>query len=159
MKPLSDLSPLVIARPILRDDQVLATSKWIDLKDAKGVYVIVNHKYGGDTNLVVGLYVGAAATGTTANTFNVKWWKAADVATSNKLVRGSDATTNTINTSAGKDQLLVGYVDASQVAAQVAGGRYLKVNCTGGNSASSSTVMYQLVGARYQGDESTPTLS
>jgi hypothetical protein len=159
MKPLSDLSPIAVALPATAGNDVLALSKWIDLKDAKGVYVIVSNKYGGNTSLVVGLYVGATAGGTTANTFNVKWWKAADIATSHKLVRGSDATTHTINTATGKDQLLVGYVDASQVAAQVAGGRYVKVNCTGGNASCRYTILYQLVGARFQGDESTPTLS
>jgi len=141
------------------DNDVLALSKWIDLKDAKGLYVMVAHKYGGNTNLVVGFYVGAAASGTTANTFNAKWWKVADIATSNQLVRQADAVNHTINTSAGKDQLLVAYIDVSKLAAQVTGGRYLKVACTGGNASSRTAVLYQIVGARFKGHNPSPTLS
>lgn len=129
------------------------TSSWFDLSKCKGVFIVVEHYRGGDTDLVLTVHEGAAASGTTAITTGAEFpiWVATDALNDPTLVRQTDALTYTIDTGVYTgSQIVVFYIDASILSA---GYRYVQLGASGGHASSIVSVMYFGVGARFQQDQ------
>jgi hypothetical protein len=134
-------------------DALADTSAWCDLSKCEGVYIVVSHYRGGDTDVVLTVHEGTAASGTTAITTGAEFpiWVATDALTDPTLVRQTDAITYTIDTGVYTgSQIVVFYIDGSILSA---GYRYVQLGCSGGNAASYISVTYFLAGMRYQGDQ------
>ena len=127
-------------------------SAWCDLSKAKGVYIVVSHYRGGDTDVTLTVHEGTTAAGTTAITTGAEFqiWVATDALNDPTLVRQTDALTYVINTgTCTGSQVVIFGIDASIL---TAGYRYVQLGCSGGNVASIISVTYLLSGMRYQQD-------
>lgn len=134
-------------------DALADTSAWFDLSKSKGVYIVVSHYRGGDTDLVLTVHEGTAASGTTAITTGAEFpiWVATSALTDPTLVRQTDALTYTIDTGVYTgSQIVVFYIDSSILSA---GYRYVQLGASGGNAASIASVTYIGVGARFAQDQ------
>lgn len=133
-------------------DALIDTSAWFDLSKCKGVFIVVSHYRGGDTDLVLTVHEGTAASGTTAITTGAEFpiWVATSALVDPTLVRQTDALTYTIDTGVYTgSQLVIFYIDASILSA---GYRYVQLGASGGHASSIVSVMYYGVGARFAGD-------
>lgn len=133
-------------------DSLGDTAAWADLSKAAGVYIVVSHYRGGDTDLVLTVHEGATATGTTAITTGAEFpiWVATSALTDPTLVRQTDALTYTIDTGVYTgSQIVIFYIDGSILSA---GYRYVQLGASGGHASSIVSVTYFLTGMRYQGD-------
>lgn len=129
------------------------TAAWFDLSKCKGVFIVVSHYRGGDTDLVLDVHEGATGTGTTAITTGAEFpiWVATSALTDPTLVRQSDGLGYTIDTGVYTgSQLVVFYIDAAILTATY---RYVQLGSSGGNAASIASVMYYGVGARFAQDQ------
>ena len=128
------------------------TAAWCDLSKAKGVYIVTSHYRGDDTDLVLTVHEGTAASGTTAITTGAEFpiWVATSALTDPTLVRQTDALTYTIDTGVYTgSQIVIFYIDASILSA---GYRYVQLGASGGHASSIASVTYLLAGMRFQGD-------
>ena len=135
-------NPIQMGHEPVRADQLLDTSAWFDMSKAHGLYIVVSHYRGGDTNLVLSVHEGTAASGTTAITTGAEFpiWVATAALTDPTLVRQTDALGYTINTNLyTTSQVVVFYIDAAILSA---GYRYVQLGATGGNAASIASVLY-----------------
>ena len=134
-------------------DALVDTAAWVDLSKAKGVYIVVDHYRGGDTDLVLTVHEGATAAGTTAITTGAEFpvWVATSALTDPTLVRQSDGLGYTIDTGVYTgSQKVIFYIDASIL---TAGYRYVQLGSSGGHASSIVSVNYFLDGMRFQQDQ------
>jgi hypothetical protein len=126
------------------------TAAWCDLSKAKGVYIVVSHYRGGDTDLVLDVHEGATAAGTSAISATFPIWYASSALTDPTLARQTDAATLTVDTGVYTgSQMVVFYIDASKL---TAGYRYVQLGSSGGHASSIASVTYWLAGTRYEQD-------
>jgi len=132
-----------------------ATSDWICLKNCKGVLVTVMFTYVDDNDFTLTIHEGATATGTSALATAFQIWVNTDTATSDAMVRQTDAITYVINTGdSAKNHLVQMYIDASILTATY---DWIQLDtAVAGGTSNIASVLYQLVGARYQ-QETPPT--
>ena len=133
-------------------DALVDTSAWCDLSKAKGVYMVIEHYRGGDTDLALTVHEGAAASGTTAITTGAEFpiWVATSALVDPTLVRQTDGLGYTIDTGVYTgSQIVVFYIDAAILTADY---RYVQLGASGGNASSIVSVLYLLSGMRFQGD-------
>lgn len=134
-------------------DGIADTSAWFDLSKCKGVFIVVNHYRGGDTDWVLTVHEGAAASGTTAITTGAEFpiWVSTSALTDPTLVRQTDGLGYTIDTGVYTgSQVVVFYVDASIL---TAGYRYVQLGSSGGHASSIASVTYLGVAARFAQDQ------
>lgn len=134
-------------------DNLLDTSSWVDMSKCNGVYMVISHYRGGDTDVALTVHEGTAASGTTAITTGAEFpiWVATSALTDPTLVRQTDALGYTIDTGVYTgSQLVVFYIDGSILSA---GYRYVQLGAGAGNAASIISVTYMLAGMRFQGDQ------
>lgn len=134
-------------------DALIDTAAWCDLSKCKGVYMVVSHYRGGDTDLVLTVHEGAAASGTTAITTGAEFpiWVAVSALTDPTLVRQTDGLTYTVDTGLYTGSMIVVfYIDASILSA---GYRYVQLGASGGHASSIVSVTYLLAGMRFKGDQ------
>ena len=130
---------------------LIDTAAWCDLSKAKGVYIVVSHYRGGDTDLTLTVHEGAAASGTTAIAVNFPIWVATSALTDPTLVRQSDGVTYVIDTSEYTgSQIVIFYIDGSILTDDY---RYVQLGASGGNAASIVSVTYLLSGMRFKGNQ------
>lgn len=133
-------------------DALLDTSAWVDMSKCNGVYIVVSHYRGGDTDVALTVHEGAAASGTTAITTGAEFpiWVATSALTDPTLVRQADGLGYTIDTGVYTgSQIVVFYIKGSNLSA---GYRYVQLGAGAGNAASIISVLYLLDGMRYQMD-------
>jgi hypothetical protein len=150
MKMHIETNPIIMAHEPAAANAVADTSAWADLKDCKGLWIVVDHYTGGDTDLTCEVHEGDAASGTTAVANNFQIWYAMVALTDPTLVKQADAKTFTIDTGSGNSTVaakLVFYLDSSKCK------RYVQLGASGGNAASIAAVTYIKDGFRYQGDQ------
>lgn len=141
-------NPIIMAHEPVAADALADTSAWCDLKYAHGVFMIVEHYRGGDTDLVLSVHTGTTATGTTAVAVNFPIWVATSALTDPTLVRQNDGTGYTIDTGVyTTSQLVVFYIPAALVY------RYVQLGASGGHASSIASVLYQYDRLRYAGDQ------
>lgn len=146
-----EINPTILAHEPAAANAVADTSAWCDLSKAKGVLITVAHYRGGDTDMVLSVHEGEAASGTTAIAATFPIWVATSALTDPTLVRQDDAAGYTIDTGVHTgSQLVQFYIDASILSA---GCRYVQLGASGGHASSIASVTYELVGTRYQGDQ------
>jgi hypothetical protein len=134
-------------------DAIADTSSWFDLSKCKGVFIVVTHYRGGDTDWVLTVHEGATAAGTTAITTGAEFpiWVCTSALTDATLVRQTDGLTYTIDTGVYTgSQIVVFYIDSSILTATY---RYVQLGSSGGNASSIGAVMYYGVGARFAQDQ------
>lgn len=134
-------------------DALVDTAAWFDLSKCKGVFIQVAHYRGGDTDLVLTVHEGTAASGTTAITTGAEFpiWVATSALTDPTLVRQTDGLGYTIDTGVYTgSQLVLFYIDSAILSA---GYRYVQLGSSGGHASSIASVMYYGVGARFQQDQ------
>jgi len=153
MRLSPETHPIIQAHePVL--DGSLATCDYISLKNAKGVLITVSWTYVAAANLVLtvlqatNIAAGSAVALTTGAEFPI--WVNTDTATSDAMVRQTDAVTYSILHAGTKNQLVAMYIDASILSA---GFDCVALHSTTGGTGIVS-VLYQLDGARYQ--QTTP---
>ena len=134
---------------------IAATSDWICLKNAQGVLITVMFFYAEDEDWTLTVYEGATASGTTAITTGAEFpiWVNADTSTSDTMVKQTDAITYVIDGTPGTNHLVQLYIDASILTATY---DWVKLCGSSGGTTNYGSVLYQLVGARYQ-QETPPT--
>lgn len=133
-------------------DALVDTAAWFDMSKANGLFIVVSHYRGGDTDLVLTVHEGTAGSGTTAITTGAEFpiWVATSALTDPTLVRQTDGLGYTIDTGVYTGtQLVVFYIPAAILSA---GYRYVQLGSSGGHASSLVSVMYYGVGARYKGD-------
>lgn len=146
-----EINPIQLAHEPAAADAIADTAAWCDLSKAKGVLITVLHYRGGDTDLVLHVHEGAAASGTTAITAAFPIWYASDALTDPTLVRQADAASFTIDTGLHTgSQVVQFYIDAGILSA---GCRYVQLGTSGGHASSIASIIYELVGTRYQNNE------
>ena len=124
------------------------TSDWVCLKNAAGVYIIVA-TYGGAgvTDFVLSVHESTAGSGTTAITTVFPIWVNADTATSDVMVRQTDAAGYTVDNALQDNQLVAFYIDASILSE---GYDWIQLGSSGGFATNYATVLYLMDGERYQ---------
>lgn len=140
--------PTIMGHEPVAADALVDTAAWADLSDCKGLLITVSHYRGGDTDLVLDVHEGDAASGTTQIANVCKIWYASSALTDPTPSRQTDAKTITIDTGDYTgSQIVWFYLDAASCK------RYVQLGSSGGHGSSLVSVTYQKVGARYQGDE------
>lgn len=123
------------------------TGDYVSLKNASRVFVVVHLTQGNAATVALTLEkaTAVAGTGSTAITSVVPIWSNLDTATSDTLVRRTDAVSYTTD-AALKNKMVVFDVDAASL-----GGDYtcLVVKTGASNVANITQAMYYLVGERY----------
>jgi len=148
-----ETNPFILGHEPVAADALLDGSAWVDLSKAEGVLMIVQHYRGGDEDLVLTVHEGTAASGTTAITTGAEFpiWVALDALNDPTLVKQANGLGFTINTGDYTgSQVVVFYVPAANLSA---GYRYVQLGASGGHSSSIVSVLYQLVGTRFQQDQ------
>lgn len=148
-----EINPIVMGHEPVAADALIDTSAWFDLSKHKGVFIVVSHYRGADTDLVLTVHEGTAGSGTTAITTGAEFpiWVATSALTDVTLVRQTDALTYTIDTGVYTgSQVVVFYIKGSNLSA---GYRYIQLGASGGNAASIASVTYIPDGTRYQQDQ------
>lgn len=146
--------PIIMAAVPQLGNALVDTADWIKLTNANGCLITILNYDGGATSPVFTVHEGATGAGTTA--LAVAWpiWINLDVATSDTMVRQTDAITYTITCTASTLSMVVQfYIPAAILSA---GCDWIQLGSTAGNVASYVCATYQLVGARYQ-QETPPT--
>lgn len=143
--------PIIMAHEPAAANGIGDTAAWCDLSKAKGVLITFIHYRGGDTSWTLDVHESAIGTGTTAIAIAFPIWAAVDALNDPTMVRLADGTGFTINTGTMTgSQIVQFYIDASILSP---GCRYIQAGSTGGSASSYAAILYQLVGARYQGDK------
>jgi len=144
--------PIVQGHEPVAADALVDTSDWIKLTNAAGVMIIVHHySGGGDTDLVLTVHEGATGAGTSALAATFPIWANTDTSLTDTMVRQTDAATYTIDTTAGKDQIVQMYIEGSALTDTY---EWIQLGASGGNAANIVSVLYIVDGARYQ--QTTP---
>ena len=146
-------NPIQMGHEPVAADALADTAAWFDLSKFEGVFIEVSHYCGGDTDLVLTVHEGTAASGTTAITTGAEFpiWVATSALTDPTLVRQTDGVGYTIDTGVYTgSQVVVFYVPASILSA---GCRYVQLGASGGNPSSIVSVTYRGVGTRYAQDQ------
>jgi hypothetical protein len=144
-----EITPITMAHEPVAANALADTSAWADLKDCNGLFIVVDHYTGGDTDLVLSVHEGDAASGTTDVANNFQIWTALDALNDPTLVRQADAKSYTIDTGVNTgSQKVIFYVSAAGRK------RYIQLGASGGHADSIVSVTYIKDGARYQGSES-----
>jgi hypothetical protein len=127
-------------------------SDWIKLTNTNGCLITILYYDGGATSPVFTVHEGATGAGTTA--LAVAWpiWINLDVATSDTMVRQTDAITYTLTCSASALSMIIQFYIPASILTD--GYEWIQLGATAGNAASYVAAMYQLDGARYQ--QTTP---
>lgn len=140
--------PIIMGHEPALETAIDDTSDWVCLKNAAGVYIIVaTYGGGGVTDLVLSVHEGTTGAGTTAITAVFPIWVNADTATSDTMVRQTDAAGYTIDNALQDNQLVVFYIDASILSA---GYDWIQLGSSGGHGSNYASVLYMLDGARYK---------
>ena len=154
MRLSPETHPIIQAHePVL--DGSLATCDYISLKNAKGVLITVSWTYVAAANLVLtvlqatNIAAGSAVALTTGAEFPI--WVNTDTATSDTMVRQTDALTYVIDNASSLNQIVVFYIDAAILSA---GFDCIALFGAGGNALNFASAVYILDGARYQ--QTTP---
>jgi len=132
---------------------IIDTSAWFDLSKCKGVFIVIDHYRGGDTDWVLTVHEGAAASGTTAITTGAEFpiWVATDALNDPTLVRQTDGLGYTIDTGVYTGtQKVIFQIDAAIL---TAGYRYVQLGSSGGHASSIGVVNYYGYGARFAQDQ------
>jgi len=131
-------------------DASVDTCDYISLKNAQGVLITTMFGYIAGANLVLTVLeaTDVTPTGSQAITTGAEFqiWINTDTASSDVMVRQTDALTYTILHAGTKNQIVVFYIDASILSV---GYSCVALHTTTGGTSMAS-VLYQLVGARYQ---------
>ena len=142
--------PIIQAHEPATDTDIGGACDYICLANAKGVLITVSWTYvsSHDCVLTVNEATAITPTGATAITTGAEFqiWQNTDIATSDTMVRATDALTATFAHAGTKDQIIVFYIDASILSA---GFDCVALVVTGSGTNICSPI-YQLVGARYQ---------
>ena len=140
--------PIIMGHEPALETAIDDTSDWVCLKNAAGVYIIVA-TYGGAgvTDFTLTVHEGATGAGTTAIATVFPIWVNADCATSDTMVRQTDAVTYVIDNALQDNQLVVFYIDASIL---TPGYDWIQLGSSGGFATNYATVLYMLDGARYK---------
>ena len=148
--------PVIQAHEPATDTGIGGACDYISLKNAQGVLITVSWTYvsAHDCVLTVNEATDIAGAGATAITTGAEFqiWQNTDIATSDTMVRATDALAATFAHTGTKDQIIVFYIDASILSA---GFDSVALVVTGSGTNICSPI-YQLVGARYQ-QETPPT--
>lgn len=122
----------------------------ISCKNAHKVWFIVTQKYAADTDLTVSLLEATSVDGsTTAVTATFPIWADVDIASVDALSRQTDAASFSIDSGAGKDQLVVIEWDPAK---HTAGYDCIALTDTGGNAGNYVTAL-AIIQSRYPGDQ------
>lgn len=135
-------NPIQMGHEPVTADALADTSAWFDMSKAHGLYIVVSHYRGADTDLVLTVHEGAAASGTTAITTGAEFpiWVATSALTDPTLVRQTDGLGYTIDTGVYTgSQVVVFYIDPAILTATY---RYVQLGASGGNAASIVSVLY-----------------
>ena len=134
---------------------IAATSDWIKLTNCQGVLITVMFTYVDDNDFTLTIHEGATGEGTSALATEFPIWVNVDTATSDTMVRQTDAVTYVINTGdSAKNHIVQMYIDASILTATY---DWIQLDtAVAGGTSNIASVLYQLVGARYQ-QETPPT--
>jgi len=138
------------------EQNAFTTCNYISLKNAKGVYILTHSDGGGHTDdltLTVLEATNIAAGDSTAITTGAEFpiWVNTDTATSDTMVRQTDALTYVIDNASSLNQIVVFYIDAAILSA---GFDCIALFGAGGNALNFASAVYILDGARYQ--QTTP---
>lgn len=125
----------------------LGTCDYISLKNAHKVLVTVMHySGGGDTDLVLTLLEATDVAATDAKTLTavMPLWANVDTSLTDTMAKQTDAAGYTIDTGAGKDQIVQFMIDASML--DMANGfDCIALHSTGGNAANIVSALYQVI--------------
>ena len=148
MSRIPECLPIIQGHEPVIETSLDDTSGWVKLTNAKGVYIIIS-TYGGAgvTDLVLTVHEGATGAGTSELTTVFPIWANTDCATSDTMVRQTDAYTYTIDNALQDNQLVVFYIDGSIL---TAGYDWIQLGSTGGFATNYVDVLYILEGARYK---------
>lgn len=145
---MPETHPVVMGAVPQLGNALVDTADWIKLTNANGCMITILNYDGGATSPVFTVHEGATGAGTTALTVAWPIWSNLDVATSDTMVRRTDAITYTLTCTASTLSMIVQfYIPASILSA---GCDWIQLGSTAGNAASYIAVLYQLDGARYQ---------
>ena len=126
------------------------TSDWVCLENAVGCLIVVSeYTAGGDTDSVLTVHESADGTGTTAITTGAEFpiWVNTAPATSDTLVRQTDALTYSPDATLTTDHLVVFDIKAANLSA---GYKWIQLGTSGGHGSNYMSVIYILYGLRYQ---------
>lgn len=129
----------------------LGTCDYISMKNCHSVLITVMQAYGGDTDLVLSIKqaTDVAATGAKVMSGAMQFAINTDTSLTDTMVKQTAAAGYTIDTGAGKDQIVQFLLDVSLL--DVANGfDCIALHSTGGNASSIASVLYQVV-PRYAG--------
>lgn len=147
-------NPIQMGHEPVAANALADTSAWFDMAKAPfGLYIVIEHYRGGDTNLVLTVHEGTAASGTTAITTNAEFpiWVATDALTDPTLVRQTDALGYTINTATYTgSQIVVFLIKGANLSA---GYRYVQLGASGGHASSIVSVLYIPASMRFAQDQ------
>ena len=160
MRLCPETFPVIMAHEPVASNAIVDGSKAISLKNAAGVLILVTEwTAGADTDLVLTVHEGATAAGAVAGSTPITTdaefpiWVNADCATSDVMVRQTDAITYTIDATAATIYLVAFYIPAAIL---TEGYPWVSLGTSGGNASNLVSVVYILDGARYQ-QETPPT--
>ena len=138
-------------------DASVGTCDYVSLENAQGVLITASWTYvsAHDCVLTVNEATAITPTGATVLTTGAEFqiWQNTDIATSDTMVRATDAVTATFANAGTKDQIIQFYVDASVLSA---GFNCVALVAAAAGGSNILSVIYQLVGSRYQ-QETPPT--
>jgi len=144
--------PIILAHEPAVSSAIDDTSDAICLENADGAWIIVvEYTAGGDTDLALTVHEGAtaavAAAGTYAIAATFPIWVNEDPATSDAMVRQTDAAGYTIDATPTTNVIVAMYIPAAIL---TAGRPWICLGTTGGNGANYASAIYILDRARYQ---------
>jgi hypothetical protein len=145
--------PVIVALDPQAASTVADAADWVSLKNAKGVWIIVQHAGTSDNDVVLTVHEGTTGAGTTAITTGAEFkiWANAATATSDALVRQTDGITYTIDSNGGGSYLIVMYVPAAVLSP---GYSWIQLGTDAGHASNFVSALYILDGERYQ--QATP---
>lgn len=148
-----EMHPIISALTPQAASTCADAAAWVNLENAEGVTIVVQHGGTADNDVVLTVHEGTAASGTTAITTGAEFkiWANAATATSDALVKQTDGITYTINSDAGGAYLIVMYVPASIL---TDGYKYIQLGTDAGHASNWISAIYIIDGARYQ--QATP---
>jgi len=127
------------------------------LGNADGVWIIINHSGVNDNDMTFTVHEGAteaeALAGTYAISATFPIWVNTATATSDALVRGTDAASYLMDSDAGGTYLIVFYIPAAML---TNGRKWVSLGFDAGHASNFISALYILDGARYK-QETPPT--
>ena len=131
-----------------RSDQLLDTSAWVCLKNAKGCWIYITEIGNNATDVILTVHQGQTGTGTLALTTNAEFQIYVNLltTTADTWTRLTDALTYTIVHTAVAKQVNF-YISAANL---TQGYDWIQLGCAAGHATNIIYVEYQLVGLRYQ---------